>query len=90
MIFRTYLRQNKISKQDYTLVPCMGLNSISYPEINRCDCYKEKGKKKKMIFLYLKVKAPSVSLILIQSLGPSFIRNPHNLTTFNYISFLLL
>lgn len=25
----------------------MGLNSIFYPEINRCDCYKEKGKKKR-------------------------------------------
>lgn len=68
----------------------MGLNSILYPEINRCDCYEEKAKKKEMIFLYLKVKAPSVSLILVHSLGPYFIRNPHDLTTFNYISFLLL
>ena len=68
----------------------MGLNSILYPEINRCDCYEEKGKKKEMIFLYLIVKAPSVSLILFHSLGPYFIRTPQNLTTFNYISFLLL
>ena len=68
----------------------MGLNSILYPEINRYDCYEEKGKKREMIFLYLKVKAHSVSLILIHSLGPYFISNPHNLTTFNYISFLLL
>lgn len=58
MIFRTYLRQNKISKQDYTLVPCMGLNSISYPEINRCDCYKEKGKKKKWSSFISKWKLP--------------------------------
>ena len=84
MIFRTYLRQNKISKQDYTLVPCMGLNSISYPEINRCDCYKEKGKKKKMIFLYLKVKAPSVSLILIQSSSGIPTTWPHLTTSHSF------